>query len=98
MKPDFSYNSALGLPKGYLDGSILETWGMIITISACIILFLLLQGLAYLLLKSRREIIKKRLQDYKKKFIWSGLIEAHTIEYILMLTTIVNNLKSIILG
>ena len=47
------------MPKGYLDGSILSTWGMIITTVACFLLFLLLLGLAYIFLKPKREQIKE---------------------------------------
>ena len=67
------------MPKGYLDGSILSTWGMIITTVACFLLFLLLLGLAYIFLKPKREQIKEKFLETKKKLVWSGIIEDHVI-------------------
>ena len=55
FKPDFSYAGAMGLANGALEGTILDTWGLIITVVVVIILFILSLTIGYCFLKSKRE-------------------------------------------
>ena len=79
----------MGLPRNVLDGTILESWGIIFVAAIGLILACLFAGISYLLCRSKRDMIIEKVRVEKKKMIWSALIESYTIEYVLMLTTIV---------
>lgn len=62
------------------------------------ILVCILALVSYIICRSKRELIIEKYSETKKKLIWSGLIESQTIEYILMLTTVILQAKFIISG
>lgn len=66
FKPEFSYAGALGLPKNALEGTILESWGVIFVAVIGLILACLFTAIFYCIFKEKREIIEEKVKTKKK--------------------------------
>jgi hypothetical protein len=66
FKPEFTYAGAMGFPKDALDGTILESWGVIFVAVIGLILACLFSAIFYCIFKEKREIIEEKVKTKKK--------------------------------
>jgi hypothetical protein len=87
----------IGLPSDSIKGSVLDKYGPIMTILA---LFFIVQFILLILyqVKPIRPFVSKLFKNQKKKLFWSGSIKGMVLEYIMLATPAMVNMKKLLYG
>jgi hypothetical protein len=95
---DFSYAKYLSLSPVAIEGSVIESYGMFLTLAIIAVIAGFVMAISYCLVPSTRPKIKTWLQETKKDTFWSGSIKSTGVEYILLITPMIIQLKSLMDG